>query len=1057
LAIFLATPTFALEPQDNSANREYVVKIWGADDGLTEGSVTDVAQTPEGYLWVGTLFGSVLRFDGTRFVSYNSASTPEFSQKWGVPHFMVDPRGTLWISMYDGGMTTWDKDGFRAAFTSTNQPERLLLSTPGRVVFAYGGGRLLCGRKFSVRWEWDTINLPGALPQPQLCADADNHVWYLRGENELGIWDANKKTAVAINSGLEGQRITILTADDQGTVWLGTDNSLNRWRTGGFELMTPTNGEPTLNVKRIIPSGGTNVWVEANGRLRRCSDRRWLAESEGWVRELGQSVSLRFLHGDAEGGLWSGAGDLGLLHVLPDGRFHRLTTRDGLPSNTIHFAFQDRDGNTWTGYERGALVEIRRRMFQVIGAQEGLSDSLINTVSEDAQGGVWIGTHSGTVAHFENGVCTNLVLPGAARAQDSCAVPDSQGRLWIGAQRVGLLMCEAGQTRRVVQPTQLQGPAQSQGYPRLLLPARDGRLWLGTLWSIMSVDNNQVSTAFTAATVGEHPTALAETADGTIWAGTLAGYLLRSDGGRFLPLEPPDRSSLGRIWTLWPAPDKTLWAGTEEGGLLHWKNGKFFRFTMKDGLPSDSISQVVGDAQGNLWLGTRAGIVRVFGPALAKLERGEINELPISLYGQLDGLLTIGSAIIFQPNCWRGKGNTLFFAMANSIAIVNSDKVHINRVAPTVALEGLRVDDKQVWPVQVGAVLTPGESVSDEDHLASIPRLTVGPGRGDLEFRYTGLSLSSGPRVRFKYRLEGLETDWNSAGGERTAIYRRLAPGDYVFHVRACNSDSIWNHQTALVAVTVKPFIYQTAWFKGGLGFLLVAGSSWALVAAARRRMQRRLEQLERKHELEHERSRIAQDLHDDLGAGLTEIGLLGGLLQRPSDFTEHNPQALERIVQRCREMVTALDEIVWAVNPRNDSVNSIGGYLCKYAQSFFEPTSIRCRLEAPEMDSPHACDSEQRHHLFLAFKEALTNVVRHSGATEVAIRIAMQDDHVLAISIEDNGHGLPQSVGSDSDGLLNLRQRMARIGGKCDVTSRPTGGVAVRLSLPISRDLVSA
>jgi signal transduction histidine kinase len=435
------------------------------------------------------------------------------------------------------------------------------------------------------------------------------------------------------------------------------------------------------------------------------------------------------------------------------------------------------------------------------------------------------------------------------------------------------------------------------------------------------------------------------------------------------------------------------------------------------------------------------------------MELGEIDELPVSLYGQLDGLLTIGSAIIFQPNCWRGRGSTLFFAMANSVAVVNTEKVHINGTPPTVALEELRADDKQVWPDQVGAILTAADLDTEGNPITPLPAVKVGPGRGDLEFRYAGLSLSSGSRVRFKYKLEGLDPDWTRAGVETRAIYRHVPPGHYIFHVKASNSDSIWNQENGgLMAVTVRPYFYQTAWFQGGLAFVLVAGSTLALAAASRRRMQRHLDELRRKHELERERTRIAQDLHDDLGAGLTEIGLLGGMLQSPDGFSEHNPQALPRIVNRCREMVTALDEIVWAVNPRNDSLSSLGGYLSRYAQEFLEPTSIRCRLEVAESNSNCACTSEQRHQLFLAFKEALTNIARHSGATEVFIRIALDGEKLLVVTIEDNGQGLGTAP-DQGDGLLNLHQRMARLGGDCQVANRPEGGVSVRLTMPLSKN----
>jgi len=1049
LSLCLTWPVLALADEDDSAGQYYVVKVWGADEGLLEASVTDVAQTPEGYLWVGTLFGSVLRFDGARFVSYNSANTPEFSLKWGVPKLMVDQGGTLWISLHDGGMTTWDKQGFHLAFTSIEQPEDLLWSASGRVIFAYPNGKLLSGRKDGEQWRWERVTLPGTLSQSQYCADAGGRVWYLRGEHEIGIWNGSEAKTFALASGLEGQQIKVLTADVQGHIWVGTDQILAEWQTNHFEVMTPTNGEAVLNVKRIVSSGKNDLWVEANGRMRRCTGRQWVGESEGWSRELGRLNTLRFLHGDAEGGLWSAVGDLGLIHVLKDGTFHRLTTRDGLPSNTVHWAYQDHDGNTWTGYERGGLVQVRRRLFQAIGKDEGLKDSLINTVCEDAHGRVWIGTHSGTVGCYEKGVCTNFDLPGIARVQDSCVTADAQGRVWIGAQGTGLLLCETGQMRQVATQAQFLMQPQLQGYPRLLLPGLDGRLWVGTLWSVSSMANGKLTTEYTTQAVGGHPTALAEAADGTIWAGTLDGFLLRWDGDQFVPVEPPERNLLGRIWALWPTPDGGLWAGTEEGGLLHWSSGKFHRYTMKDGLPSDSIVQVMGDAAGNLWLGTRAGIARIPSAALARFERGEMNELPVSVYGKADGLLTIESAMIFQPNCWRGQDGTLFFAMANSVASVQPGEVHINPLPPTVALEELQVDDKPVWPQRIGTILTASDTA--EGSQVRVPAIDVGPGRADLEFNYTGLSLSSPLRVRFKYKLEGLENAWNDAGGERKASYRHVPPGDYVFHVIACNSDGVYSQDGALLAVTVKPHFYQTVWFRGGAGLLAVSALSLTVATTMRQRLRRRMEHLKRRHELERERTRIAQDLHDDLGAGLTEIGLLGGLLQNPARFSMRKQEALDRIVQRCHDLVMALDEIVWAVNPRNDSVNALGGYLCRYAQSFLEPAAIRCRLEMQEAEPDHPLNSEQRHNLFLAFEEALANIVKHSGATEVRIKISFEEKNRLAVRIEDDGRGLPPVVGEDADGLINLRQRMARIGGQCDIANRPAGGLIVSLSLRLA------
>jgi len=496
---------------------------------------------------------------------------------------------------------------------------------------------------------------------------------------------------------------------------------------------------------------------------------------------------------------------------------------------------------------------------------------------------------------------------------------------------------------------------------------------------------------------------------------------------------------------LWPMDDGSLWAGTEEGGLLHLNNGKFSRYTTKDGLPSDSIEELLGDAQGNLWLGTRAGIARIPGHAFAQAEHGDSHPLPVSIYGLADGLLTIGSAIIYQPNCWRGRNGDLFFAMANSVTVVNPAQVRPNTSPPVVALEKMLADGKELFPTSGGAILTATAANSSE---TAAPMLNVDPGRGDLEFDYTGLSFRSPSRIRFKYKLDGLENSWNDAGAERKAIYRHVPPGRYVFRVTAGNSDSIWSDENPLLAISVAPFFYQTFWFRGGISLLAVAALTCAAAIAMRRRMRRRMEQLERQHELERERTRIAQDLHDDLGAGLTEIGLLGGILQDAKEVSPGKQEALDRIVQRCHDMVTGLDEIVWAVNPRNDSVKSLGSYLCRYAQRFLEPM-MRCRLEMSVAERDYPLNSEQRHNLFLAFKEALTNVAKHSHAIEVTIKISVENSR-LQVEVQDDGCGLPAIIKPDGNGLANLRHRMAEIGGQCEIANRTAGGVSVRLGLSL-------
>jgi signal transduction histidine kinase len=340
--------------------------------------------------------------------------------------------------------------------------------------------------------------------------------------------------------------------------------------------------------------------------------------------------------------------------------------------------------------------------------------------------------------------------------------------------------------------------------------------------------------------------------------------------------------------------------------------------------------------------------------------------------------------------------------------------------------------------------------------------VVIAPGRQRFEFFYTGLSFVVPEKVRFKYRLEGLEAEWQDAGTRRSADYGYLSPGDYTFRVIACNNNGVWNEQGTTLALTVQPHVWQTGWFRllgAVLAAMVVGGLVWF---ETRRRMRRKLDRSERQRAIERERARIARDIHDDLGASLTRISLLSQSARSELDRPEHARQELERIYQTARDTTRAMDEIVWAVNPEHDTLESLAAYLIKYAQEFLRATGLRCRLDLPTELPAWPLTSEVRHNLFLAFKQALHNVVQHADATEVRIAFNLHPSG-FTLELEDNGRGFDaaQPVArstADSDrldrghGLANLRRRLADIGGECDIRSAPGRGTKVGFRLRIAR-----
>src|SRR5208337_1025834 len=299
----------------------------------------------------------------------------------------------------------------------------------------------------------------------------------------------------------------------------------------------------------------------------------------------------------------------------------------------------------------------------------------------------------------------------------------------------------------------------------------------------------------------------------------------------------------------------------------------------------------------------------------------------------------------------------------------NPDKVPHNPLPPPVVIDGVVVDGTTLLPkgTAVGADTLHGD-------------LKVPPGKQRLEFEYTALSLTDPEKVRFKYKLEGLETSWNEAGTRRTADFSYIPPGHYQFHVIACNNNGVWNDTGDSLAITVLPYFWQTEWFMALVVLTTLGGVAGSVRYAVRRKLQRRIDRIERERAIEVERGRIANDIHDDLGAGLTEIVILSELAQNPGDSHDAVQTDVRKVTDKARALARSLDEIVWAVNPENDTLDNFVSYACNFAQDYLQLAKIRCRLAVPSSLPEIPLTADIRHNLFMVLKEALNNMVKHAN-----------------------------------------------------------------------------
>jgi ligand-binding sensor domain-containing protein/signal transduction histidine kinase len=986
-----------LSAETAPASSEYRIDVWQTADGLPGNSVTAIQQTGDGYLWVGTLNG-LARFDGARFKVFGEGSALPNSR---VLCLLAARDGTLWIGTDGGGLARF-RDG-----------------------------------------TFHTVTRQDGLAGDTVMALAEDEAGWIWAGTDAGLscWSGDEFVEQASVAAERGMPISAVVIDREQALWVLAGNRLVVQRGEG-----PI-GKPAAE----DPSSFSSVLALEAGR----SGQLWFGGPNGYIGAVSEDTVRVFreqpgqllepiwaLRETRNGDLWAGTASGGLRR-LRDGRFSSLTTQEGLSDNSVRCLFEDREGNLWVGTMGGGLNRVKPRKLTTYTTQDGLSHNVVMSLAEDAEGTLWVGSNCGGLSTRRQGVLAPLYAN--YLLDNECIwslLPTPDGSLWVGTWGGGVFQIQG----REVKNFTIARPGNDEPVVALCENGQGG-LWLGTMQGgLKSFRDGQVT---------EHPsglpahpvTALLQEPDGPLWVGTSGGGLQRLADGQFTAFTRREGLPSDFIRTLHRDREGVLWIGTG-GGLARMAGGRFTAFTRAQGLPDEVISQILEDHRGDFWFGCNQGIFRVARRELENAASGAARVNPIS-YGRAEGMESLECTGGFHPAGLKTRDGKLWFSTVKGLVMVDPDTIFVNELPPPVLVEAVVVDG-----VPVAADMGhPGASRSglSISHPITASNLRLGPGIQRVEFHYTALSLVAPERNRFKYRLEGLERDWVAAGAQRVAAYPHLPPGRYQFRVIACNNDGVWNESGATLSFTVLPAFWQTWWFLAALAGVVLGGGGWMVRSAAVRRLRGKLHLLEEKHAVEKERTRIAQDIHDELGASLTRIALLTELGQKHREQPQEVFSDLGKISLTAREAVRAMDAIVWAVNPRNDSLDHFANYVSQFAEEFFRLTPIRCRLDVPADLPEHPLSTEARHQLFLAVKESFNNVVRHSGAGEVWLRLRCEEGQ-FRVLIEDNGCGLPAGgPGAGHDGLANIRSRVERLGGRVGVESQPGRGIRIELKLPLS------
>ena len=749
--LLLCGASFAQAVEPSTSLASYARQTWAMENGLPQNTVQALAQTRNGFIWLGTEAGLV-RFDGVAFQIFDRTSSPALPSG-DIRCLLAAGDGTLWIGT-SAGLARW-KEGAVTVFSTRNGlPDSGIVALEeaagGTLWVGTEQGRArLVGRQFIASGENSgetaITQLTAGGESQSLLEPANNASWrqaiahsglskesvqFLAALPGTQTVLATKSALVLLHEGravarqtvgreIPGSRIQAVFADREGTVWIGTNAGLVRWVSGKIERFPVTDALATASILAMMEDREGNLWVGT--------------ETDG-------------------------------LHILRDQRFHTLDTREGLSSDRVTTVVEDESGTLWAGTQENGVNALDRdaamgnwRVSRTLSVAEGLASNVILSLAAAPSGDLWVGTPDGLNRIRGNRVDTYTSADGLPDDFIRSLLIDADGSLWIGTRR-GLT----------------HWPAGNVGFSKAPAPAQ-----METYTQTSGLGSDLVG-------------AMARDAKGDLWVATLAG-LSRLHGNTISNFTTADGLSSNVVTALLPRADGTLLIGTQDHGWNVW-DGRKFSMTLQDGLEQTTIHAILDDGQGHLWFATGDGIARCDCTAMERMGSTPGCSRWLA-FGVADGLPSRETATNSHPSAWRARDGHLWFTMPRGLVEIDPAHFPVNSLPPPVALERFQVDDVSQPLSALGSWLK------------------VQAGHVHFQFDYAGLSFVAPQKVRYRYMLEGFDHGWTDAGARRSAYYTNIPPGRYTFRVQAANNDGLWNTTGAALSFELRPHFYQTLWF----------------------------------------------------------------------------------------------------------------------------------------------------------------------------------------------------------------------------------------------------
>ncbi len=991
------------------------VKTYTVADGLLRDSVSKIRQDSHGYLWFCTAEG-VSRFDGVGMMNFTIADgLPDRS----VEDFLETSRKEIYIATGKGlarlnpdGIRNQDNSLFTVFLPDNKLAEKILTlyeDKKGQIWVGTSDGLYkLIETGDSVTFEIVSLGEPLKLGRVEtktlyitaVLADRSGTIWV--GTNGSGLFrlspDGNVRRFTTAD-GFGDNKITALLETRDGRMWM----SMRSDEKGGVCLLDTANAEHPVKKCYTTKDGIGSNWIR--GMLETTDGQIWMATVPGlckWQGEDSPSVCKTY-------------------------------TKKSDLCGDIFALMEDKDGNLWTGSSCGAK-KIARYGFTTYNETDGLNSAHVNSVFENSNSELFaisFPKNDRIISRFD-GEKFSPVKVSLPKYIDyhgwgwQQTVWQDNKKVWWIPTAYGLFRSPDNTSFENLATAELEKQVTGAKEDEIFRLFEDS---LGNIWIATTEDSNELlrwnrgtntwhdytlKVGFSPYRIG---TAFTEDLSGNIWIGASSDQnesaLIRWRNGEFHVFTEAEGAPSGWIRDLYLDSRGSLWIASTGSGLwrlddTNSENFAFTKYTVAEGLTSSAVASVTEDAFGRIYVGTWRGIDRL-NPDTGQIEN----------FTTADGL-----PASFVEISFRDSQNNLWFGTDEGLVRFIPEPLRV-RQPPAILITGLRVEGER----QNISIL--GET--------SIPKLDLKAEQRQIAVDFLGLGATLGEKLKYEYRFGN--SDWTQTN-ERTVNFANLSSGDYHFEVRAKTADGIYSQQFALVSFRIAAPIWQKWWFIAALLALTALVFYWFY----RFRLSRLLE-------VANMRTRIATDLHDDIGANLTKIAILSEVAQQQlghkfgTDSLNGKDNLLGSVADTSRESVSSMGDIVWAINPKKDSLIDLSRRMRQYAKEILERRDIDLDFDAPTTDLK--LDANIRRNIYLIFKESVNNIVRHSNATAVIINLRFSDNELI-LKISDDGNGFDTTLEYDTNGLLSIKKRAKDCGGQLEVDSIKGTGTNIVLRLKL-------